>query len=225
MFHLSVYVCRASSSQLSKGRNSYDQYQDRSPRLVPRIVDSFTALHFKAVPCPLQMLVGKKRRKEEGRKARGSTREEFQQGSSDGLQPRLLPATGLREQDAHGSPFQQTIRYVRPAGPQDHGFVYLSSRVMQTVAIVIPLLIMHLTTEKLPIPIGPSSPRVGKIAQKEVVITSSDHFSKLQHAEEKKINKIKSGNVWLKRQGVQIKTWFRTICDETKEEKMTQCIR
>ncbi|KAK1128963.1 hypothetical protein K0M31_020099, partial [Melipona bicolor] len=50
----------------------------------------------------------------------GSTREEFQQGSSDGLQPRLLPATGLREQDAHGSPFQQTIRYVRPAGPQDH---------------------------------------------------------------------------------------------------------
>lgn len=51
----------------------------------------------------------------------GSTREEFEQGSPDGLEPRLLPSTGLREQDAHRFTFQQEIRYVRPAGPQDHG--------------------------------------------------------------------------------------------------------
>lgn len=51
----------------------------------------------------------------------GPTREEFEQGSPDGLEPRLLPSTGLREQDAHRFTFQQAIRYVRPAGPQDHG--------------------------------------------------------------------------------------------------------
>ena len=40
------------------------------PRGIRILSPRLTALHFKAVPCPLQMLVGKKRRKEKERKER-----------------------------------------------------------------------------------------------------------------------------------------------------------
>jgi len=51
----------------------------------------------------------------------GPAREGRQQRSADGFEPGLPAVTGLREQDAHRAPLQQTIRHMRPAGPEDHG--------------------------------------------------------------------------------------------------------
>lgn len=78
-----------------------------------------------------------------------------------------------------------------------------------------------------PPPTPSSSSRTGLIAQKAVIITSNHHFQELQRAKDKKNNKIKSLNIRLKRKKrVQNETtWFCTICDETKEEEMIQCIK
>ena len=65
-----------------------------------------------------------------------------------------------------------------------------------------------------------------KKEQKTVIITSNDKLLELQRAEEKKINKTKPPNAGHKIQRAQNKTsWFCTICDETKEEEMIQCIK
>ncbi|XP_076545758.1 uncharacterized protein LOC143305563 [Osmia lignaria lignaria] len=73
---------------------------------------------------------------------------------------------------------------------------------------------------------GPSSPRVGRIAQKAVVITNSDNILELNHINRKRMNKAKPPNVGDKKQKVQIKTAsFCIICEETKEEEMIQCIK
>lgn len=51
----------------------------------------------------------------------GPAYEGRQQRSGGGCEPGLPAVTGLREQDAYGAPFQQTIRHMRPAGLEDHG--------------------------------------------------------------------------------------------------------